>query len=273
MKQKVTWTAWHSLALVALGTALLVVGVAATRAGRQQAWLLSGLLMALMMGVAGHGTTRRWLGALIDRRNRMSLSRLQMALWTLIVASSLYTAALANVANGVSAPLSIAIPAEIWLLMGISTATLVGSPLVLASKRTSELAPLDEAHRLNRLADLGMDVGHVETARGALANTSPRGASLGDLVWGEEVGNAGTLDLARTQMLLLTLVLASVYAASLGARLAGSDAIHAFPSVDAGMLALLGISHTGYLTSKAIPHGASLDLQAQDAPKNSASNK
>jgi hypothetical protein len=33
------------------------------------------------------------------------------------------------------------------------------------------------------------------------------------------------------------------------------EAISAFPKLDSGMVALLTISHGGYLTSKAIPHG------------------
>ena len=65
----------------------------------------------------------------------MSLSRLQMFLWTVLVLSGLMTAAISNVATNQTDPLTIALPQELLILMGISTTTLVATPLVLNPKK------------------------------------------------------------------------------------------------------------------------------------------
>src|SRR5690242_9175502 len=92
------------------------------------------VLMALFTTIAGHGVVGLWHGVLIDERNRLSLSRLQMVLWTIIVLSGFLIAALWNISRGVDAPLEINVPKELWLLMGISVTSLVGSPLILSTK-------------------------------------------------------------------------------------------------------------------------------------------
>ncbi|MCK4458266.1 MAG: hypothetical protein KAT13_01350, partial [Methanosarcinales archaeon] len=99
-------------------------------ANRRKAWFSVMALMTLSIIIAGHGATGRWAGLLIDERNRMSLSRLQMILWTAIILSGLLVAALSNTTLGAKDPLAIALPEELWMLMGISTASLVGSPLI-----------------------------------------------------------------------------------------------------------------------------------------------
>ena len=91
---------------------------------------------ALFTFVCGQGVTGRWMGALIDERNVMSLSRFQMVAWTLLILSAYLTAALANIATGQAHPLAINLPQELWVLLGIGTASLVGSPLLLNAKMT-----------------------------------------------------------------------------------------------------------------------------------------
>jgi hypothetical protein len=76
---------------------------------------------------------------------------------------------------------------------------------------------------------------------------------LYDLVRGEEVGNADVLDLTRLQNLFFTLILIGSYAVSLGAILkSAKGVISAFPEIGQSNLALLAISHAGYLVSKAV---------------------
>jgi hypothetical protein len=61
-------------------------------------------------------------------------------------------------------------------------------------------------------------------------------------------------------MLLFTLVLVFAYAVMMAhgfTKVAGTpdpDAILSLPRLSEGMVALLGISHAGYLTNKAVPH-------------------
>ncbi len=77
---------------------------------------------------------------------------------------------------------------------------------------------------------------------------------LSELFKGDEMGNDAQVDLAKIQMFYFTLILVFVYAVALGNSLAGCEAIAQFPDLDPGMIAWLGISHAGYLTSKAVPH-------------------
>src|SRR5689334_8393518 len=98
-------------------------------------WLVNMISLAVFAIIAGRGITGLWRGVLIDERNKMSLSRLQLALWTILILASFLTAALINIHKGQPPdPLSIAIPETLWGLMGISTASLVGSPLIKGAK-------------------------------------------------------------------------------------------------------------------------------------------
>jgi hypothetical protein len=50
-----------------------------------------------------------------------------------------------------------------------------------------------------------------------------------------------------------TLIVVFAYAAAVGAMLYGARAVSSLPDLSTGMVALLGISHAGYLTAKAVP--------------------
>jgi hypothetical protein len=87
-----------------------------------------------------------------------------------------------------------------------------------------------------------------------MVNQSPEEAQWTDLFMGEEAGNAAWLDLGKVQMFFFTIILAFAYAVNLGELFQDAGIINEFPTFDDGMVALLGISHAGYLTNKAIPH-------------------
>ena len=95
----------------------------------------------------------------------------------------------------------------------------------------------------------------IENRGQIVANRNIEDARFSDLFSGEEVRDAAHLDLGKVQMFFFTVVLVVAYAAAIGTVLS-SDAIkiEAFPDLQQGMVALLGISHAGYLTKKAIPH-------------------
>ena len=102
-------------------------------------WLAVISLMTGFIALIGKLITGRWSGILIDERKKMTLSRFQLVMWTLIVLSAFLTIALERIyasATGttIADPLAIAIPSELWALLGISTASLVGSPLILRTK-------------------------------------------------------------------------------------------------------------------------------------------
>jgi hypothetical protein len=59
-------------------------------------------------------------------------------------------------------------------------------------------------------------------------------------------------------MFFFTLILLFAYSTALAALFkTGGGKITALPAMDTGMLALLAISHAGYLVNKALPHSES----------------
>lgn len=221
------------------------------------------------MAITSNGTTGYWRGALIDDRNTISLSRLQMAVWTILILSALLTAGVTNIRidplaltghfgpDGSLTALGITIPANILLLMGIATTSLVATPLILNTKTAKPANDDQKQATLDQMARQRLDVNTIVNNGQLLANTTPQNARWADLFTGEEVGNAAQFDLGKIQLFYFTFILALVYAIALGTLFASSAAqLKAFPDVDAGMLALLGISHAGYLVNKAVPHSA-----------------
>ncbi len=199
--------------------------------------------------------TGLWRGLLVDERNKVSLSRLQMTLWTVVILSGFLTAALSNLAAGQTSPLSIAIPHELWLLMGISTTSLVGSPLIKSTKITKKPNEAEKTSTLTLMSQEGLDTSIVATKGLIVVNTTLEAARWSDLFKGEESGNAAQLDLSKVQMFFFTLILVLAYAVALGNAFSGNVAkIDGLPALAPGMVTLLGISHAGYLVHKGIPH-------------------
>lgn len=254
------WTSWHTFSLLVIIVMMVLAGMLFPTYAREWAWLITLLLLAAFAAVAGQGITGLWDGLLIDERNKISLSRLQLVLWTIVVLSAFFAAALSNLAAGQPNPLAIAVPSELWLLMGISTTSLVASPLIKSTKRNAQP---DEEEKSRTFAQLAKQMG-VEKVEEAVSNRGqlvihlhPEDAQWADMFRGEETGNAAHLDLGKIQMFYFTLILVAAYAVALGRTFSGGEAdISAFPAVDPSMVALLGISHAGYLTHKAISHSA-----------------
>ncbi|MDT4897200.1 MAG: hypothetical protein QOH25_2277 [Acidobacteriota bacterium] len=220
-------------------------------------WLINIVSLALFATIAGRGITGLWRGVLIDERNKMSLSRLQLALWTILILSSFLTAALINTHKGQpDDPLSIIIPEALWGLMGISTASLIGSSLIKSPKKDAPTNDEEKNKTLDLLKTQGVDTSKVDVQGQIIVNQNPEDASWVDLFKGDEVGNAAHLDLGKIQMFFFTLVVWFAYAVVLAQKFQNvpSTGIPAFPDLSTGMLALLGISHAGYLANKAVPH-------------------
>jgi len=228
-----------------------------------QTWhVLLAIGTALVLWI-GKLVTGRLFGAFIDDRNVVSLSRVQMLSWSALVLSAFLAAVLWNSHLGSSQPIDlIRMDGRLWMLLGISTTSLVASPLILHAKkglnpdagdfqRTLEMLPAAEG-----AANQGL----------LFANRTIGQATWKDLFTGEETGNAGHLDLSRVQMLFFTLVSLIVYWVSLrSAFLHAQEAktlMGAFPEVSEGLLWLIGISHGGYLAMKAIPKSRTGDSAA-----------
>jgi hypothetical protein len=252
---KGNWRWWHTLGVVAVIVAMVLFG---RLASPLNSWLASVALLIIFLLIAGQGTTGLLSGALIDERNKMSLSRLQMVVWTVLVLSAIVAAAFSNIAAGNSDPLGLGLQPELWLLMGISTTSLVGSPLIKSTKTGTDGKPAETQATFQLLAkQRGTKLSDLRAKGQIVTNVRPQDASLADLFKGEETGNAASLDLAKVQMLFFTVILALAYAGMLYSLFAHDDrnvGIHTFPVLSESMLALLGISHAGYLANKAVPH-------------------
>ncbi len=229
--------------------AVVLVGLLVTKENRALAWVLTLVLMALFIAMTGKSITGLWCGALIDKRNKISLSRLQMILWTIVVLSAFLTVALNRVVMGEANPLAVAIPTQLWVLIGISTTSLVGSALVKG--KNMQRTPTTEAGK--RMVKEDQDTGRPHIVGVVAMNESPTYAKWGDMFKDEGVVNRDNLDLSKIQMFFFTVVLVIAYAAALWQMFDGSGVVSTLPDVPKEMDVLLGISHAGYLTTKAVP--------------------
>jgi hypothetical protein len=239
----------------------------------QKIFCISPILLIIF--VCGQSVTGRKLGALIDERNVMSLSRFQIILWTLLVLSGYLVAALYNIFSGHIDPLKIEIQQELWWLMGISTASLVGSPLILNTKATKATDASEVKSTFALLKKQGDESSTLDNKGHIVVNTDITKARWTDMFTGEEVGNAAHLDVARLQMLFFTLITALAYAVLLGNMFSGdvSHGITSLPALDKSMVALIAISHTGYLSAKAVPHSQTGSGQPVPQPVSAAADE
>lgn len=283
------WNFWHVLALIVILGIIVAIPILSSLLqwplvkGNPTSSLITwvGMLVLLTVFVVllGHALTRRVLGVLIDGRNKMSLSRLQLIIWTILILSALLTAAMWNLALSIANPLNITLPSSVLLLLGISTTSLVGAPLILnttktaapnasqverqidliASQRTriprNKPLTADQTERLSQQKTLITDQLVPQQGR-VVGFKQPDQASLADLFRGDEVGNFAQLDLSKVQLFFFTLIVVLIYAVSLGEVFAKGEPIMNFPSLEQSIVVAMVISHASYLTYKAVPHSA-----------------
>ena len=262
---KSTWKPTQTVALLVLIAAIFVVGLIPSNQvipgfnppeHGLVAWLVIMVLLGACCVVIGLGTTGLWRGLLIDSRNRMSLSRLQLLLWTVLVLSAFLTVAMFNIREDPMAdPLNIEVSAQVWGLLGISTTSFVTAATIKSQKKNLEVTKEAKDKTTAALENVGDNSNKLADPQGALvAYEQPENASVSDLFKGDEVISAAYFDLGKVQVFLFTLIVVFAYAAEVGAMLYSTRIIiSALPELSTGILALLGISHAGYLTAKAVP--------------------
>jgi hypothetical protein len=227
-------------------------------------WIL--FIMVLFIILASSLITKNPLfGWLISEQNRMSLSRLQMFLWTIVILSAFITAVFANLHfKQFDSAVAIAIPEELWLALGISTTSLVGSSLILEPKKRKDPKDPKDPKKPDEPTKLQTKLEKMKSTRIGVLD-SPNKPSLLDLIRGEEVGNMDKIDLTRLQNLFFTFILVGTYMASLNVMftelvtktpeiqdIAENFPIASFPELGSSAIALLTISHAGYLVAKVI---------------------
>jgi hypothetical protein len=190
-------------------------------------WLVTAVLLVICFAIIGRlPPIDDWRGVLIDQRNKLSLSRFQLVVWSILVISAIITEGVLNAVWGRSSPLSLAIPKELWILLGISTTAFVAAPLVLGTK-------------------------------GSSLDTNPPGQhAWRDIFYGDDTGNADQVDFSKVQQFSFTFVLVAVYAVSIASTLISavpSSSTLTFPQIDAGFIGIMAVSQTAYIAYKAVP--------------------
>ena len=250
--------AWAALPLLVLGLALFIVPGVWVQ-GRAYVFVAALLLLAAELMVIGWLVNDRPVGAFIDNRNMVSVSKLQAGGWTVVILAAFATVAAFNAAVPHAdcctvTALQIQIPNDLLLAMGISATSLVAAPALLSLKSTETPTVGAEQGAADRTGTTVIGNGKV------LTKQSPADASWADVVTGDELGNAGTPDLGKIQQALITLVLLGTYAGFVFRYLLNQPpTIGTLPLVDTSFVWLLGISHASYLAYKAAPHTKSGD--------------
>ena len=155
---------------------------------RRTVWLITFALVLGSITWLGYCVSNGyWRGALIDGRNKISLSRLQQFVWTALVMSALLAATLTNAQFAESASL-IEVPEEIWFILGITTTSMVAAPAILTAKAKTKPDPDEYKATAEQLRDEGATEIVEEPHSIILCNKTRKGASWLDLFRGEEAG-------------------------------------------------------------------------------------
>lgn len=205
-------------------------------------WILMVYYTLIFFGIGFFVSDHHILGILIDRRKMVSLSKLQMLLWTILVISGIVTIVVLRMVYNIENAFDIAIPATLWAMMGIATVSLVGSPLLkndnleTVNKEVQKRLPkaiedwktnnskttVTEEDKAVIKAGIERKVeeelsqkftSSTQTLKGSeIVNNLADDASIFDVFRGEEVGNYKMPDLGKIQMFIFTLIVWASYA-------------------------------------------------------------
>ena len=281
------WVAWYGLSVVGLLVGLVFVPWFAGAPLWSFIATLGGTLCLLI--AFGYQITTYAFGMLRDGQNGYSLSRLQMVAWTWLILSALIAVSAARLWHGATGEaLNIYIPLNLFIVMGISFFTGAASPALLSLKTQSSSTP-----QQLQTARARMDESQVVANGQVVVRQTTAPPQFGDLVEGDDLATAGTVDISKVQQLLITLLLLGVYFVTLcqlfrSTGLFGmseSDPLRtalidqanllcgygsaeaakaascgkgwtAMPDFSASLVTLLAVSHGGYLAFKAAPRSA-----------------
>jgi hypothetical protein len=242
--------------MIAFSLIVLVAGAIVAGLCIPAGWnfvVITAILLLLMM-LIGKAIVGLPFGVLISDLNVVSLARFQMALWTVLILSAYLAHALARIRKGDGMDaLDVAIDSHLWVLMGISTTSLVASPLILNQKKDE--VPDDGVTAKTAAASGEAESTVTANSQGIVyANTAKADARLTDMFQGDEIGNTTHVDLAKVQMFYFTIIAVVVFFAAVFHNLLVDGDLTRLPTLSEGFVALLGISHAGYLGSKGVDH-------------------
>jgi hypothetical protein len=193
------------------------------------AWAISaGVLLAAAI-VLGVAVGRGYLGILIDSRGRYSLTQLQIVLWTFVVISLIAGVFTARLVDDPKTALDFGIPGELLGVLGISVGSTVAATVVKTQK---------DASRAGQIAAVDKTV-------------KPSFKQVFTLEEGEFADRA--IDVTKFQNFWFTLILIAAYVGLCIGRFSDLDSVSditSLPGFDSAFVALLGISHAGYIAGK-----------------------
>lgn len=146
-------------------------------------------------------------------------------------------------------------------LLGVSSSDVAAS---VVSRHVADVISTSDSTILKNVRK--KDAGHREAllrafievqvrdheSQGALyANSRVCDARFRDMIQGDEITNTAILDLAKLQMLFFTVVTVGLYLATLIQLFARQSILMGLPEVADGAVAILGLSHLGFLSGKA----------------------
>jgi hypothetical protein len=190
------------------------------------AWIVAAIVLILLAWWIGGQATGNALGILIDARGRYSLTHFQVVLWTIVILSS----AIGVLVKHRFSPDNFGLTPQLLGLMGISA----GSAILTTGVKAAKDAPGATA----RVARAGMTM--------ALAGGRQRTISaMVSQIWLQEEGEFAdqVVDITKFQNFIFTLVVLGFYI---------TLAVHAdgLPVLPDNVVALIGISHAGYVGGK-----------------------
>src|SRR6266487_1554966 len=112
-RAKMKWQWFHTVSVVVIVLVIILIASSffawpltkSNPASTLVTWWIIIVLLALFVFIVGHGITGKLLGALIDEQNKMSLAKLQLVIWTIVILSAWLTAVLWNILIGKADPL------------------------------------------------------------------------------------------------------------------------------------------------------------------------
>jgi hypothetical protein len=230
------------------------------------AWLTTNFLLSigivtlLILGI-GYAINGQMFGILIDHRNKMSLSRFQLVIWSLLVICSLWTAFSWNISESIAhSPGDLKVPTQLFVVMGLASFTGLASPILLNQKRSQSPDMAQFADQLATIQKSGTATRSYKNDGSVVLRASASDASWADIFRGDETGNVGSPDIGKLQNFMFTIVLVATYAGALFTQFAGTQPgslAPDFPPFSDTMTIFLAISHATYLSAKILPVSSS----------------
>lgn len=231
-----------------------------------QFWLIMLSTLTLLVLIGAH-VTKSWRGLFVDARCKVSLSRLQIIFWTVTIMSAVVWFSFRSNVSMVH------VPQSLWALLGISGLSTVGAEVIKGTKASGAEADGNTITRTVAIPDANkMGLLHK--------NSRISDARFIDIFKGEELIDHSTVDITKIQMFLISMFVFTGYIYAImqpenqlvvcdanqdifaidlcqytESESSGDNIVkgYALPKLTDGLVALLAISHAGYLSFKAAP--------------------